>query len=301
MIQRLRDINPTIVVREAGLQDGAQFVALFNKYYKRETNVEYFRWQFFNGPTISKLFLALDEGKLIGYYGVKIYELTNGTSAGFVIDLLVDEGYRKRGIAYLLNEEVVQFSNSHQASVMAGLPNAFGNASLNAMGWKTIAKIDDLVAADFEIASVPTALHNPGKSLVEFARNENYRHWRFRENPLYTYKEICVDKNNYAVTKLFKNPSTDVVVNDLVDFKFDEISTFSVLLSRVLEQMKEDKTKTITTWALPHTAVFSFLTRAGFRISPQARYFCLKLLDINRSELYQIENWNLVQADAEIY
>ena len=46
-VDRVKQLNPEINVREATLQDGDKFVSLFNAYYARKTNINYFTWQFF--------------------------------------------------------------------------------------------------------------------------------------------------------------------------------------------------------------------------------------------------------------
>jgi GNAT superfamily N-acetyltransferase len=147
-LERVREINPDIIVREAERTDGTHFVALFNSYYKRKTSIAYFQWQFFDTPYEAKLFTAFDDGKLVGYLGVKIYPLSGNILAGFAVDLLIDEPYRKRGIAYLLGAEIMDFCKSRGVAVMAALPNAYGNAAFKSFGWKSIAKIDTLVNYD---------------------------------------------------------------------------------------------------------------------------------------------------------
>ncbi len=303
LIQRIRSINPTIDVREATVKDGAQFVKLFNTYYKRKTNTDYFKWQFFDSPAESRLFAAFDRQNLIGYYGVKLCRLSNGVSAGFLVDLLVDEMYRKRGVQYLLHDELLRYCESSNVSVVLSLPNASGNAALNAMGWRTIAKIDNLILEKAELRSknVNSADSNGRKQLIEFVKNEEYVKWRFRNNPIYRYNEITINKNSHAVTKLFNDPVTKVMYGDIVDIKLNQPASFNSLFNKIVERMVENKVHALTTWALPHTEAFFYLNKIGFMSSPQERYFCIKLLDSSCAELEQIENWNLVQADAEIY
>ena len=91
LIQRIKEINPTVYLRTATKDDAETFVVFFNAYYKRKITKEYFIWQFFESPYLSKLFMAFDGKDLVGCYGVKLYLLTNNFFSCFSIDFLIAE------------------------------------------------------------------------------------------------------------------------------------------------------------------------------------------------------------------
>ena len=51
-IARVKEINFDVIIREARIEDGQDFVKLFNKHYNRKTNLDYYSWQFFKSPLI---------------------------------------------------------------------------------------------------------------------------------------------------------------------------------------------------------------------------------------------------------
>jgi GNAT superfamily N-acetyltransferase len=302
-LERVREFNPDIIVREAGRNDGVHFVALFNSYYKRKTSDAYFQWQFFDTPYEAKLFTAFHDGKLVGYLGIKLYPLSGNIRAGFAVDLLIDEPYRKRGIGYLLGAEIMDFCKAKGIAVMAALPNAYGNAAFKSLGWKSIAKIDTLVNDDLSSVSLTdkeNVLVNDD-SLTRFTKDHQYRNWRYNNHPAYKYQTITLNEHNYAITKLFTDPVNGNVLGDIVEISCNDGQNQQVLLSKILDQMKTLNVRTLTTWALPHTPLYSFLAGQGFKIMPQERYFCIKLIDNSLEKLLHISNWDLEQCDAEIY
>jgi hypothetical protein len=303
-IKRVREFNSDIIIREAVQADGEQFVALFNTYYKRKTNLAYFQWQFFNTPFESKLFTAFHDDKLVAYCGIKICPLSGDILTGFVIDVLTHEPYRKRGILFLLEAAIMDYCKAKRVSVMTVLPNAHGNAAFKSLGWKSIAKVDTLVIDDLNSISFNNkgnTIVNNNSPLTKFVKNEQYRNWRYNNHPIYNYEPIIFDNNNFAITKLFTDPVNGNKFGDIVEVSYTRVQNFELLLSKILVQMKAKNVHTLTTWALPHTPLYFLLKELGFKTVPQERFFCVKLIDSNLEKLYHIDNWDLAQSDAEIF
>jgi GNAT superfamily N-acetyltransferase len=303
-VDRVKQLNPEIKVRASNLSDGDKFVSLFNTYYHRKTNIAYFTWQFFDTPCLSKLFVAYDNELLIGFFGVKKYPLTGKINTGFVVDFLIHELYRKRGIGYLLAAEVEKFCLENDIFVLTGLPNSFGNAALKAMGWQSVAKIDTLINDNIDTfgvdVTIPDVRIDP--SLIEFNRNDEFIKWRFDAHPVYKYEKVIVDKDNYAVTKIFDDPVTGNSFLDIVDIQFsNRLDLLQDLLKKVKFNLSGKKIQSITIWALPHTKLFQYLMKTGFKILPQSRFFCVKLLVENYCYLTDIDKWNLMEMNSEIY
>jgi GNAT superfamily N-acetyltransferase len=302
-VERVKQLNPTIVIREAALSDADKFVSLFNTYYKRKTNIGYFTWQFFDTPCPSKLFAAFDGDQLVGFFGVKIYPVTGNINTGFVVDFLIHETYRKRGIGYLLAGEVENFCSKNKVAVLTGLPNAFGNAALRSMGWQSIAKIDTLINEKIETLDIDLndVEIQEQKKLVQFKKTDELNKWRFDDHPVYKYDRISVDKNNYAVIKVFIDPVTGNSFLDIVDLEFSQRPEILDQLLNKVKQKLPEQIQSVTIWALSHTVLFNCLMKLDFKILPQERFFCVKLLDESYSQLTNIENWDLMEMNSEIY
>ncbi len=324
----LSEVNQGLNIRHAGPGDGPAFVALFNTYYKRKTSLEYFKWQFFHSPFESRLFTAFDKDRLVGIYGIKIIPLTNGIVTGFVVDVLIDESYRRRGIGHLLETEAENFCREKKAAVLSVLPNAAGNAAFKSYGWKSVAKIDTLVMdrpvlsesdnvpvlseSDNvpvlpEGAGVPAGWIDPIDPYIEFAKGREFREWRYDRHPVYKYENIALDNANFAITKAFTDPFNGNRYQDIVEIVYNGPAELRSLLGKIFEQEQAGQTGqtgqtgTLTVWALPHTPLFGFLSDLGFRALQQERFFCLKVLDQRIDWLYQVDKWNLSEIDAEIF
>lgn len=302
-IARVKEINPDVIIREARIEDGQDFIKLFNKHYNRKTNLDYYNWQFFKSPLISRLFMAYENHELIGMHGVKINFLTNGIKTGFGVDFLVDESHRKKGIPFLLEGAVQNFCLKNNVSILTALPNIYGRSAFRSMGWKSVAKIDSLVLKNIN-TRIPTKSFNISDThistqLISFEKNKQYQFWRFDQHPIYKYKSIKIKNNVFAIIKKFENSLTGEIFGDIV-YMESPIEEFDKLFALIMDEMMQMKISSVTTWALPHTKLHHILLQKGFKELAQERYFCVKCLG-NEPDYLRIENWNIVQIDSEIY
>lgn len=304
ILERVKFLNSTITIRKAVESDGDIFVDLFNSYYKRKTTIHYFIWQFFESPYKSAIYLAFDKDLLIGFCGIKIYPLTNGLSTGFVIDFLIDEAYRKRGLAFLIDEHILNFCLDNNVACLSALPNNFGNAALKSLGFKTLSKIDTLFLDTSKWCCSAYNISEPASlisEIVEFKKDDKFRGWRFDKNPLYAYIKVSLSDCCFAITKIYKDSVSNESFGDIVDMQFVSLKDALSLIHKVIEEMSKYSVTVITTWALPHTHLYKCLINNGFVEKEQERYFCLKPLNPEFERLKSIELWNLVEADAEIF
>jgi hypothetical protein len=189
---------------------------------------------------------------------------------------------------------------------LAVLPNQNGKRACEKnLGMKTIAKIDNLGLTDLKINDFIEKVNygeNDGEP-IKFLKNDRWRNWRYDLHPEYSYKKISLDNGSFIMTKVFTDPQTkiqygDIVETNLTAVKFDG---FQKLLKLSLADFLQNGISAITTWALPHTYLYGFLKNSGFTANPQERYFCLKIINGDYHDLYDIKNWELSQIDAEIY
>jgi N-acetylglutamate synthase-like GNAT family acetyltransferase len=302
LIDRIHEMNPSVTLRSATRDDAFRFVELFNKHYNRKITVEYYYWQFFNDVEDSILFIAEEDDALIGVLGIKTRPLNIGVKSGFVIDFLIDEEYRKRGISILLHQKAVEHCNSHQIPVMSALPNFFGNAALKSLGWISLCRVDKLVWRNSTKSDERTSIHlTVNHNLICFEKGADFESWRYDQNPVYRYKKYAGQKDNYIVTKIFEDPVSKSRSLDIVDMHMTSSEEMTALIHLLIEKCKGDEIDLITTWALGHTSNFVLLSNLGFVSERQERFFCLRPSVDMWADIENPEKWDIQAIDAEIF
>jgi GNAT superfamily N-acetyltransferase len=299
-------LNSGLVVREGVESDGPSFVNLYNLYYaNRQTSIDYFLWQYFKSPYDSKLWLIFDSCGLVAYCGLKIYPLNNNLTTGFVIDFLVDESYRKRGLAILLHDRILTYCKKREVNILTALPNHYGNSAFKSLGWSTVAKIDNLqldLKSWTERKNSCKRLGDEHKKYIQFCRDDIYRFWRFDENPVYEYNTIFIAENVSAVTKLYCETTGGLLYGDIVSWDVSSDSDEVVeLVDKVVLNMRSKNVEFLTCWALPHTSLYDCLIAYGFTQIKQERYFCLKDISGVNDYMFEVDKWFLVESDSEVY
>jgi hypothetical protein len=306
LIDRVKKINNQIKFRVANLNDADDFVSVFNNHYKKRTNKEYFKWQFIDSPYPTRLFVAFDDKKLIGFCGVKILELQNNKKQiGYIIDLLISNEYRKRGIQILLFEKIFQYANTFSVCCIISLPNYYGNNSLNSIGFKTLTKVDSLVLNIDNYVSKNTQglvyQEYNNRSFLSVKKNETYFNWRFFEHPNNNYDKLNLNEYTFAFVKIYKDIHNEKVYLDIMDIIFSDILSLEKLFDKIIYFSKRNSILNLTIWAMPGSILNNFLIAKGFKLEPRERYFSVyKRMEIN-IEIENINSWNLSQSDSETF
>lgn len=305
LLERIKEINIDLEIRESKKSDLAKLAKFLNIYFIRKKIPAYFKWQYFSEEQPSKLFIALKDGAVVGTYGVQLKPTKVGLSA-FITDNLIEEGYRSKGLYYLLDNLATEYARSNKVKFSSALPNRFGMlAKNNKLGWQMVSRIYQLEASldkiNFNNRDFKTQDGNP--QLNYFLKDKVFKRWRFDKHPQNKYQCIYLDDNNYAFVKKFIDPKNGNICGDIVDIEVDwkDGDKIKNLLVIINDYFKTKGFSTITVWALPHTALFNILIGSGFKEVEQERYFCIKIFDPNFDYLRDIKNWQLTQADAEIY
>lgn len=303
--RRVRQLNPNIEVRSAMISDAQHFTSLMNKQYSlRQKSEEYFYWQFIKTNRKTNLFVAYESETYVGCYGVQIHPLSNGVSCGFAVDLLVDDKYRNRGLFVLLEDEVCKYAFAEGSVAVTVLTNKLGKKAHTALGWQHIGTINTVLLSKYPENTVQIDLElGEPKLMVYFPKDKSYRHWRYDQNPQYKYDYLSLASGELAITKIFTDPVTHQRFGDIVDFDADlnNPEIMKNLFLKAIGHLQDQGVTEITTWALAHTPLRKVLGSLGFTEMAQERYFCVKVLDPEYTYLYDFANWQLVQADAEIY
>jgi hypothetical protein len=292
----LKDIE----YRLATKKDIPRLVELMNSQYARKKNNSYFDWQYFSSffPTISMC--AFLNNDLIGMFGVQKKKLNNGIYIGQLIDLLIREDWRGKGVFTELADRAMRhFKNLTDYCV---LPNLNGKIAVEkALGMKTIAKIDNLVLNLDECKHQIHDINKEKKQYTAFQKSKKYYQWRFDRNPEYDYKKISINSKCYAYTKIFKDPISKISIADIVEVNINNASekNCEALIELIISNYTNEKIKYLNSLALPNAKLFSLLKKFGFIPKPQERYFCIK--SRSNSKLINIKSWDILPSDIEIF
>lgn len=304
LYRRIQEMNSDIIVREATDRDGPEFIAMMNKYYRRKKDLSYYRWQFQNSQPSSKLFVAVQAGKVVACYGAQVLHLANGSACGFTVDLLIENDLRRRGVFVLLEKAVTEFLSDSGAVGLVSLPNLEGrNAHTWLEGWKEVGIIKTLTVSPGQISRSMSGLAGDGHQKLSFSKSSEYVSWRFEANPVYRYTRLPSDSDSFSIVKIFVDPVTHVSYGDIVDVECDLENPRAIqhAVVNACEYLVTQNVSEITMWGLPHTSTGKVARALGFRESAQERFFCVKVLKPGHEYLYDFTNWHLVEADSEIY
>lgn len=277
-------------IRLATRADVPQLRALFNAQYARQKGEDYFHWQYFDSAWPTVVACAVDDGQVVGMFGLQCRQLTDGTQIGQAIDLLLAPHTRGSGLFAQLGAHALAQMPALQAVCV--LPNANGcRAVVKALRWTQLAQVPALEwTAGQPLGQLPPGALDIGP-LHQFGWSISMANWRFSQHPQFHY-----ERYGQAVTKVFTDPATGHRLGDLVDAGFsgdDLLAAIHGLVGQGVER--------VTTWALPHEPSFAALCRIGFVPVVQERYFCVRVLDPHSGHLGLASAWSLRPADAEFY
>jgi len=295
-----------IIVRQAILYEVPQLVALMNAEYNRKKNSQYFTWQFFESVYPTVLMVASVGEKIVGMFGLQKRKLNNGAIVGQAIDMLIDKEWRGTGLFRILaNRAIDSFKD---IDILCVFPNRNGKRAVEkSLGWKCLSRIDNLTLNlnEYKINSGYKwiRLTNRKSKYFRFISSSEIQKWRFVNHPEYKYTFLKEDKNNYIVIKVFMEPLSKKKIGDIVYVctDADDLHVYHKLIERAIEIFQKQNISSTSTWELQHTNVYQLMLGLGFKPIPQERYFCVKILNSQFSYLYDIESWDLFQADAELF
>lgn len=306
---------PEIEFRPVTVNEGDQFVSLMNRTYPRKKTIEYFKWQFFDSPLETVLMGAFIKDRLVGSFGLQCRKLSNGLTGGQAIDLVIDGELRGKGIFSELGNAAMERYRG-LVDFYFSFTNPYGKQALcGSLGFKNVMVIKTLTLNTEKLISE----HKPGEIIetwdasfirdngkaedgrLYFLRDSVELKWRFGDNPDHRYTIIRIDKDAFAIVKIFVDPVTGEDFGDIVDFsyRFDD-GLQENLFYPAAEYLKEKAVNRVTCWPSSPDLV-RVLRIIGFKETTQERYFCLNALQSGHGYLYDASGWFLVEADAEIY
>lgn len=307
MLSNKVSLESNFYIRQGTKSDVSQLAELMNAQYARKRNKSYFLWQFFNSYNPAILMCAFSGKKLIGMVGVKKRKLNIRATAGQLVDILVAPEYRGVGIFTALGNAAIKYFPD--MDLLFVLPNINGkNACERTFGFKTLAKIDSVEIAPNKVKKIDKKLladlqkEPTGDNLIKLATDNNYRKWRLEKHPEFKYTKISIKSECFTISKIFTDPVSKKRFGDIVDYECNRSKQdlYELFLKSTL-YFKNKHVESVTTWALEHEVLYKIISAIGFKKVPRERYFCVKVLNNKYKHLYDIANWHLVQADAELY
>lgn len=293
-----------IIYRPAEESDVDQMAELMNKQYSRKKDKNYFIWQYLRSPIPSISFCAFYKDSLIGISGIQKKKLENGLNLGHAIDSIVLPEWRGKGVFQkLCNNALNYFTNLDGLYAFTNLPGT--NAYIKHFNWRKVYKISSyLLTINNLNKNIDCSNYNSFYTTkYKFRYDDSYRDWRFFHNPEYVYHYIYITEQVFSVVKLFTDPSTQRIYGDIVDFHYEGCNAAQIadLISLSCDKLFQLGCEVITTWSLPSMLLTAILKKMGFFMDFQERYFIMNVLNENVKDMYDINNWHIVQADAELY
>jgi GNAT superfamily N-acetyltransferase len=293
-----------IIYRPAEYSDVDQMAGLMNNEYKRKKDRSYFIWQYLRSSIPAVSFCAFYKDSLIGISGIQKKKLENGLNLGHAIDSIVLPEWRGKGVFQKLCSSALNyFSNLDALYAFTNLPGT--NAYIKHFNWRKVYKIGSYLLTTNNLNKNIDCSNNNSfySTKYKFRHDDSYRDWRFFHNPEYVYHYIHTTEQVFSVVKLFTDPSTQRIYGDIVDFRCDIHNAFQIceLISASCDKLFQMGCEAITTWSLPNMLMSAILKEMGFVEDQQERYFIINVLNENVKDMYDIKNWHIVQADAELY
>lgn len=294
-----------LILRPANISDANQFADIMNKQYLRKKMPEYFKWQFINSPEPTVLICAFEAERICGIFGMKKRMLNNGVSVGQAIDMLIVPEWRGKGLFKKLAEEAVQYFNK-QLDMLCVFANPVGSRAVQeALGWHLTGTIKTLainLGTDIALESEITSKEMDNKPRFHFDKNEGYRNWRIKENPVYSYVSIK-DGDSIAWVKTFTDPLKNTKYGDIVDIIVPGNSVLAMcrVIRAACRHLRAEGAELITIWAMPGTLLRGAVKSIGFKEINQERYFCTKVLNPKCKMFTEFSSWELAQVDTEIF
>lgn len=306
LIERVRRINSNLDIRPAVESDAEKFIALMNSQYQKKRTTAYYYWQFFSSALPTRLFLAYDKDSLAACYGVQIGTLSNGQTCAQAIDLVVAEQYRLRGLFLLLELEASTFASEHNCIAMVCLPNRLGMKAHAAIAdWHSLGPIPtmELRKTSQSDSAIVIQQQLSADTSLSFFKDDIYRSWRYDHNPQSQYEYVRLSCGDFATVKLFVDPLDGTRFGDIVEFNCGVLapSRFQLLFDTAINYLFNLDAEIVTTWTLPHMPHYRLLKARGFIDTSLERYFCVKVLDSKYRHLYNLNQWNLMESDSELY
>jgi hypothetical protein len=304
LYKRILEINSNVKIRQSLKSDANNFTDLMNKQYVRKRTNEYYYWQYYNSVRHNVLFVGYVGDNYIGSYGLQVNTLSDNNKCGVVIDLLIEEEYRKKGIFILFEKAVRELARKLKLSCLISLCNESGlRAHTSIQGWEHVGTIKSMILNldNTQYCDLPS-YQIDYSSCVYFEKNDEYIDWRFKHCPCYNY-EFMKNENDIIVVKIFTDPIDRNRYGDIVDIFCNSNDSRQLIniYQKAFDFFNDEDVNLVTTWALPFCPLRPIVSGLGFAENSQERFFCINILQPSCNYLTDFNKWHLTQSDTDLY
>lgn len=293
-----------------------KMVDLYNVTFRNKVDRTYYLWRYINNPCRELLIaLAIENGNVISSYSYMPFFLSVNKAtykAALAIHLMTLPDHKGQGISTKLCQVLIPYLVEHGYKMICGFPNLNSHAfHVNRLGWVDIYEFPTMscpvpVAAELKSVVIRDDQFRLDYSLIERYTNKisvykdaRFLRWRYGECPNCSYPVFAIAENEnikaYAVVKKYENKI------NIVDHFYEDEKDMEDLLSAVSQYAADQKAELITTWANINSEYNLFLERKGFQHDLPVTYFGGRVLDESTPLNYQIQNWNIVMGDDNVY
>lgn len=302
--------------------DEFKILELFEICFKKEMNLDYWKWRFENNPFTDDMFIKLmwDDNLLIGHYAVSPIEMMVDNEiylAGLSMTTMTHPEYGGKGIFSKLAESVYEHQKQKDHLMVWGFPNNNSHYGFNKnLNWRDIALLGmmSLSVSEFKNANnfdnwtpinsfdkLTASIFNTKTTTVSINKTIEYLNWRYFKNPTAKYN-VIIDDNNlvgliYKIIPSFTNP--DLFEIDILECNFNNnIDTLRSLISYILSI--ETGVVKLNLWDSIFSANQIALEKIGFRIGAPVTYLGARLFQNNKS-VEDYKNWDISFGYSDIF
>jgi len=295
-----------------------QFEELFNLCFNREIDKSYFHWRYLNNTMNDLLvYVALDNGKLIGNYSVFPCEINikgEIRKVGLSMTTMTHPNYKGKGIFTTLANKLYQRMKNEGYAAVFGFPNNNSHKIfVNKLGWTDIYEIPSLstINTNREYINSNNTIILDNKFELDYSifidtcknihinKNNQYLKWRFFDNPINDYDNYVLLDNNKLIANCvikFYNNEMDIVEINCVDY--EKIHMF---INNIISLNKEKIIK-VNTWMNVTSEFHNVYEKLGFINREPITYFGIKKLDKSLNEdIYNYKEWFIQMSDSDVY
>ncbi|MGV8058411.1 MAG: GNAT family N-acetyltransferase [Smithellaceae bacterium] len=294
-------------IRKGTADDIPGMMQLFNTYTTPPKSAYFFHW-WNNTPSV--IYCAIEDEELVGMFVVIKRKLTNNLICGVLMGLLVNSDWRGRGLFKELGDKAM--AHFDDMDLFCCLTNKVGKKALEKnFNFTAISNIETMVLAingaklSSNYQSTPitadTRFINFNKrqdDTIMFLADEEFRQWRYKAHPRYSYEMISKGSNEFAIVNKYFDNETNVRYGDIVDFETETLEEMRLLdlINYSRSNLKKD-VEVVTIQAVPDSLLYEVSKKIGFIESNIKHSCCIKVKESCNEYLYDSTKWLIKWGD----
>lgn len=282
-------------ILRAGPDDICGIVNLFNKYVTPKKTESFFHWW---NQTPSVVLYATFDDEIVGTFVVIRRTLTDGTSIGVLMGMVVDREWRGGGLFSEMGK--LAMSYFPDISTFCCLTNASGKKALErSLYFETIGTSNILIKRGSPLGEgnfyrglppitvdYPVAEGEPSNG-IEFVSDWDFKKWRYAMHPYNTYRIVSGESSNNIVVNKYQSTDTGYRYVDIVDF--NDTDLFDATIPKLSNGVEG-----VTAQAIPGTPLYRLLLEMGFVDAEAKHFICIRS---NKFSHFDCSKWVVKWGD----